>query len=109
MNADEIRRAVAELDGWKQVHWHNSRDLIGIPPSKIRYEVALIGGSNEFGFVPDYPNDLNAIMPLLPVGVCVERRSLAWVVGYKNTWANGKDLALTACEFFLRVKGKWKE
>lgn len=61
---------------------------------------------------PDYPNDLNAIIPILPSGTVILRDGeQRWFV--KNLdgsiQENGTDLAKVACKFLLRTIGKWKE
>lgn len=59
-NDIQLRTFIAEACQWTRVHTRQGSDnLIGIPPAGSRY--VCIGGSNEWCFVPNYPEDLNAM------------------------------------------------
>lgn len=101
MTNEEIRIAIAKDRGW--------RDIDGFPmgrPPERTSDYPQIE-------IPNYTEDLNAILPLLHLD--------AWIWREKNgTWCveshdeaigmiNNQSLALAACEFYLRSKGLWKE
>lgn len=91
MTKEEMRIAIAESGGWRQGH--------------LPYHIFFNG-------LPNYPEDLNAILPLLPVNIVIVRYERDWNVrgndpAYHS--ARNQSLALAACEFYLKWKGLWKE
>lgn len=55
MTDTEIRAAIAEACGWERVN-----GAIGIPPKDADNQ-CFIGGSNDWAFIPDYCENLNAM------------------------------------------------
>lgn len=99
MTNDEMWIAIAEDRGWKKC------------PDMENYWRQPDGRYCGGEYIPNYPEDLNAIIPLLPTGTYVEKHEGLWkiyIYGMIQVICRGKDLALTACEFYLRVKGLWK-
>jgi hypothetical protein len=66
---------------------------------------------------PNYPADLNAIMPILPPGYthkCWQVEKHGKQIGINHhlsqglyAFAEGPDLALVACEFYCKVNHLW--
>lgn len=136
MTNDEIRIAVAEEMGWRDIKKCGKSSML---PSETGAQLRgtkddLIASEKVYYFLPNYPSDLNA---------CVEFEKALHATGHlplhnehreylvalmsilnpaKELWDNGTFIgnwgdaikvaeatALQRCEAFLRVKGKWVE
>lgn len=114
MSDNEIRIAIAEACGWSKVQHRDNGDIIGLP-AKDYPKPCHIGGSNDWAFVPDYPNDLNAMHEAektLTGAECLkyaEEVNLATkcfkhITPVIMIFATARQRA----EAFLKVKGLWK-
>lgn len=128
MTPDEMQIATAEALGWTQVQRRNERDIIGIPPAnKPRQLLAFIVGSNEWCFVPNYPEDLNAMHDAESTLTQKEQESFVHTLVGINTddveveygplnltqvdvlWICSHSTAFQRDETFLRVKGRYND
>jgi hypothetical protein len=107
MTDTEIRIAMAELDGWRRTvdspHW--SHDWTA--PNGERTT-----------FVPDYPNDLNAVRRVAFKALNFDEQASTDLFRFRcaltKISGNDRDLCVFASakqvsEAILRVVGKWKE
>jgi len=116
MKPEDQVKALADLDGWLNVHESGRLDgqLVGYPPC----------GLMKYQGVPAYLTSYDAIIPLIQKHSESEKMLfgewLAEALGYGEDWYEGWNMAadsfaktLTAtpaelCEALLRATGKWK-
>jgi hypothetical protein len=131
MTDTEIRIAVAEAMGWKR-GYAKKLSKTGLrlvtwitPEGEKTSKWPIIEGSGELGYLPDYPNDLNAILQevknvLKPEAyasrlLAVLHRDLQPATNLNfvsTTMMNFYCATATArqhCEALLRLHEKWKE
>lgn len=119
MIPDQMRIAIAEDQGWKLNYCRErNQDCVTViqPDGKHCSEWPVVLRDNAWlGYIPNYTEDLNAILPLLPEGALVRRYEFDWVVCAANPEILGhisaynQSPALAICEFYLKWKGLWQE
>jgi hypothetical protein len=124
MTDEQMRVAIAEACGWKEVSLCANGYVVGLP-SGFTEDQCPEGADEE---VPDYPNDLNAMHEaeecLHPAQLGDYANKLTTVVGVywfnqgkavikfsKEDWtyATAHATARQRSEAFLRTLGKWTE
>lgn len=104
MTDQEINIAIAEACGWTSVQWH-------VPDDGPAILIGIKEGMLSFDRVPHFCADLNAILPLLPTGTTILCFENCYTIfnATETVTCTGQDLAMTACEFYLRTLNLWKD
>ncbi len=104
MTNDEIRIAIAETVGWKDVRFIGDDACItGIKPNYPDYP-------NPARFeLPNYPSDLNAMHEVVMAQDKAFRKVMRfWLYELTDQMSAHDATALQRAEAYLRVKGLWK-
>lgn len=122
MTNEQIRIAMAEVDGWfiAPKHWKHNGHLYPnidtwIPPHYVNWQYDTMPAGTMLGDLPpDYPKDLNAVHEVEKKfqdngAIDSERNQYdKWLWGVTA----GRTISATAlqrCEAILRTLGKWVE
>lgn len=99
MTTEQINTAIALAQGWTRGHKNGWLR----PGARDVYEPAC----------PDYCLDLNAIIPLMPVGTRISCSTIGnkpyWCVANIKIVCGRRNLALVASEFLLRTLNLWRD
>lgn len=116
MTNEEMRVAIAETMGWKDMSFSTS--WLTLPNGKKRFLNWSEGESWEDA-VPDYPNDLNAMAEVeewllvhQPKKLTYYENEIGWMLTDGGPVPDFKLIHASAAvraECFLRTIGKWKE
>jgi len=122
MTTDEIRIAMAELEGIQTKGWWCQHCYQEVSPSSVCFDETHDDRSGGCGNrvthmpIPDYPNDWNAVRRVVNAFSPADRLTFLGIlsdISFRRSgeWFPARILTSTPdewCESVLRVTGKWR-